>query len=189
MKNKFKIFIIVFLLSSFIMQVKSQGWTQNRKDVYSVGVGVSQMIFLPFKNYPLNSPGSMGMYINMSGEYKVHRIIGIGWQTGVSVFIRGNYYQTSDRLYTNTVVVGVPIGFKLNVHILEATNVKVKDKLDLYAGFNAGAGPAFHSEPTGGVFPFIYFGPQIGVRYWVKDIAFFGELGWGATIANIGFSF
>ena len=189
MKNNCKIIIVICIQVLLVWQVQSQGWTQNRKDVYSVGVGVSQMIFLPLKNYPLNSPGSVGMFINMSGEYRVHRLIGIGWQTGVSVFIRGNYYQASDRLYSNTVVVGIPIGFKMNVHILEATNVKIKDKLDLYAGFNAGAGPAFHSEPTGGVFPFMYIGPQIGIRYWVKDIAFFGELGWGATIANIGFAF
>jgi len=30
---------------------------------------------------------------------------------------------------------------------------------------------------------------RTGVRYWLNKVAIFGEIGWGATIANIGVTF
>lgn len=189
MKYIAHIILLFVVLSLSVEQIQAQSWTRNRKDVYSVGVGITQSLFLPIRNYPLNHTGSMGLSINMSGEYKVHRFIGLGWQTGVNIYVNGRYYNTITDHYYNSTIVGIPIGAKVNFHILEATQSKHKDRLDFYAGMNIGGGPAFHRDPYGGVFPFFYVGPHAGIRYWGKSIAFFAELGWGATIANIGFSF
>lgn len=180
---------LLLLLCVYVNQNFAQCWTQNRRDIYTVGTGITQVVFLPAKYYPLNNQGSLGLSINMSGEYRVHKFIGIGWQTGVNVFIVGRYYNKPTKSYIQSTVTGVPIGGKVNIHILELSKNKHKDKLDMYAGVNFGAGPAFHSNPNGGIYPFIYGGPQFGIHYWFKRTALFAEVGWGATIVNFGFSF
>lgn len=158
--------------------------------MYSVGMGGTQVIFLPYQPRPFTGRGSLGLTLNIAGEYKVHQIIGIGWQAGMNLFVNGRYYNKHDKFYYNSTVVGIPIGFKMNVHILEATKATIKDKLDVYAGFNIGAGPSFHNDGVERrVLPFIYAGPQAGVRYWFGNIAVFGEIGWGASIINAGITF
>lgn len=190
MKSIKQISAIILLLVFMGTTVKAQGWIHDKKGMYSAGMGVTQVVFLPYQYYPLSHKGSAGLSLNIAGEYKVHRFIGLGWQTGINLFVYGRYYNKNDKFYYNSTVVGLPIGFKFNVHILEAANAKIKDKLDVYAGFNVGGGPSFHTDPNGGgVYGFIYGGPQVGIRYWFKKIAIFGEIGWGATVANIGVTF
>ncbi|MBL0309921.1 MAG: hypothetical protein IPP77_09665 [Bacteroidetes bacterium] len=185
-----QIIILATLFTIFLdATVNAQGWIHDKKGMYSAGLGVTQVVFLPYQYYPLNHLGSGGLSLNIAGEYKVHRFIGIGWQTGINVFVYGRYYNKNDKLYYNAVAVGIPIGFKANFHILEATRATIKDRLDVYAGLNVGGGPSFHSGPKAGVYGFIYGGPQVGARYWFKKVAVFGEIGWGATIANIGVTF
>ena len=157
--------------------------------MYSLGLGGTQVLFLPRQYYGFGNAGSVALSLNIAGEYKVHRLIGIGWQTGLDLFATGYYRNRQDGLYYSSVVVGVPIGFKFNFHILEATRAQIKDRLDVYAGINVGGGPAIFTGPGGGLYGFIYGGPQIGVRYWFDKVALFGELGWGATFANIGVTF
>jgi len=70
--------------------------------------------------------------------------------------------------------------------------VAIKDRLDVYAGLNLGGGPAIYTAPApyATVYGFIHVGPQFGIRYWLNhSIAIFGEFGWGATFANVGFTF
>lgn len=186
----FKIGLVAFLmLSSVLISVKAQGWVQNKKSIYSVGMGLTQVMFIPLHDYPLNHKGSVGISVNVSGEYKAHRFIGVGWQTGISVFPSGRYYDKPNDIYYNSTFVGIPFGFKVNFHILEAANVAIKDRLDVYAGLNLGGGPSFYNVQHIGIHGFIYGGAQVGIRYWVKKIAVFAELGWGANIANIGITF
>lgn len=167
----------------------AQGWNQGRKGIYSAGIGIAQGIFIPVYNEPGHGPGAQGISFNIAGEYRAHRVLGLGWQTGLNIFTRGHYYDKQDDYYYTETSVGIPMGFKLNVHILEAANAPIRNKLDVYAGFNVGGGPAFHRDPYA-TYGFFYAGPQVGVRYWIDNkIGVFGELGWGATIANFGISF
>lgn len=190
MKIHWKLTLVALLIFQWVSIAEAQGWTQGRKGVHSVGIGVAQGVFIPVNNPPDYSASSHGVSFNISGEYSVHRFLGLGWQTGTNIFIEGRYYNYDDDLYYRSKSVGFPIGFKFNVHILEAANAGIRNKLDVYAGFNVGGGPAFHRDPYGGVYGFFYVGPQGGVRYWIDNkIAIFGELGWGATIFNTGISF
>ncbi len=183
--------VILFLMLSFITHTtQAQGWIHDKKGMYSASVGVTQVIHLPYQYYPLNHLGSGGLSLNIAGEYRVHRFIGIGWQTGIQIYVYGRYYNKKEQLYYSSTTIGLPIGFKANVHILEAANARIKDRLDVYAGLNVGGGPAFHTGPASrSITGFIYGGPQVGVRYWFTKVAVFAELGWGATIANIGVTF
>jgi len=186
--NKYILAAVLLILTANLAQ--AQGWMQNKKGIYSAGIGVAQAIFLPVYNYPGHGWSSQGVSFNISGEYKVHRVVGIGWQTGINIFSQGHYYDKNDDYYYTTASVGIPMGFKMNVHILEAANASIRNRLDVYAGFNVGGGPSFHGDPYGGVYSFFYVGPQAGVRYWFdKNVAIFGELGWGATFFNAGITF
>jgi hypothetical protein len=189
MKNKILPFLLVLMALTSFTKVEAQGWIQDNNSMYSLGFGGTQVLFQPARYYSLGARGSVGLALNIAGEYKVHRLIGIGWQTGLNLFTSGYYYDHADGTYANAAVIGIPIGFKFNFHILEATQAPIKNRLDVYAGFNVGGGPAFYLGPTSGIYGFIYGGPQVGVRYWLDKIAVFGELGWGATFANIGITF
>ena len=179
------------LLFASTSKIEAQGWIQDKPAMYSLGLGGTQALFLPRSYYGIGNPGSVGLALNIAGEYKIHRLIGIGWQSGLNIFTNGYYYHNAaDGYYAAAPVIGIPIGFKFNFHILEATRAQIKDRLDVYAGFNVGGGPAFYlGSPGLGVYGFIYGGPQVGVRYWFDKVALFGELGWGATFANIGVTF
>ena len=187
MKTSQHIITSVLFLFVFIGQARAQGWNQDRVGVYSAGIGSTSIIAVG--NGLVGETGG-GLSVNISGEYKVQRFIGVGFETGVDVFFN-HYYIYSDRLYPHPyAAIGIPIGVKANVHILEAANVPIADVLDVYAGLNVGAGPALYTGPGGGAFGFIQAGPQIGIRYWITHgVGVFGEFGWGATFANIGFSF
>lgn len=189
MKTIKKTLLTLMILTCLTATINAQGWIQDKKAMYSLGFGVTQVIFLPANYYPLSHRGTIGLSLNVSGEYKVHRVISLGWQTGVDMFANGRYYNKHDDFYYNSTIIGLPIGFKINFHFLEAANAKLKDKLDVYAGFNGGGGPAFYTYPHGGVHAFAYGGAQVGIRYWFEKIAIFGELGWGENIANFGITF
>jgi len=189
MKTIKQIIFTLILLLAANASVDAQGWIQDRRAMYSAGVGVSQVVFLPARYYNI-SYRSQSFNMNIAGEYRAHRYIGLGWQTGLNIFTNGRYYSPSDNVYYYSTIVGMPMGFKANFHILEATSASVKDKLDVYAGFNVGGGPAFHTGPEGGSYGFFYAGPQAGIRYWFDSrVAVFSEIGWGASIFNVGLTF
>jgi hypothetical protein len=171
---------ILLLLAVF---ANAQGWNQDRKGIYSIGVGGTQVINVGNGFSGLSGPG---LSLNVSGEYKVHRFVGVGFETGLDLFF-GPYYGPPPPAYPRYVSIGIPVGVKANVHILEAAGVAIANKLDVYAGLNLGGGPAFYTVPSGYVYGFIHVGPQVGIRYWPNhNIAVFGEFGWGATFANVG---
>jgi hypothetical protein len=190
MKTINKFVLIAGILIIVINSSQAQGWIQDKKGMYSAGIGAASAVFIPVYDYPGHGRYSQGVSFNISGEYKVHRVLGIGWQTGINIFTQGYYYDKNADFYYNTTSIGIPMGFKMNVHILEAANAPIRNKLDVYAGFNVGGGPSFHGDPYAGAYGFFYVGPQVGVRYWFdKNLAIFGELGWGATFVNFGITF
>jgi hypothetical protein len=179
--------LLILILFSFVELNYAQGWCQDRVGVYSVGIGGTSVVALG--NGFVGETGG-GLSVNISGEYKVQRFVGVGFETGMDAYF-SNYYAYYDRLSPHPyAAVGIPLGIKANIHILEACNLDIARTLDVYAGLNVGAGPAIYTGPGGGVFGFIQAGPQVGIRYWITNgIGVFGELGWGATFGNIGFSF
>jgi hypothetical protein len=189
MNKSIRTLFLALLITISFSNINAQGWIQDNNSMYSLGFGGTQVLFQPSHYYGLGEAGSVGLSLNIAGEYKVHRLIGIGWQSGVNLFTDGYYYNREGGYYASAAVIGIPIGFKFNFHILEATRAQIKDRLDVYAGFNVGGGPAFYLGPNQGIYGFIYGGPQVGVRYWLDKIAVFGELGWGATFANVGITF
>jgi hypothetical protein len=162
--------------------------------IYSVGLGGTQGIAVSSGAHALSSEG---LSINVSGEYKVHKFIGVGFETGLNFFFNkyGGYYGYYGYYGGGTnAAMEIPLIAKANFHILEATPAKIKDRLDVYAGLSFGGGPAFNLQDNGGggktVTGVIHVGPQVGVRYWFKDhLGVFGEFGWGATFANAGITF
>lgn len=168
--------LFLFLFFANITSSYAQdAWYQGRKaGIYTVGFGGTQVLGIYSYGRGIST---LGMNINVSGEYKVWDFIGVGWQTGIMIFP----YRYSGA------TVGIPIGLKANVHILDAIETELAEKLDCYGGINIGGGPAFNS---GGVWGFMHVGPQLGARYWFnKKVAIMGEFGWGATFANIGVTF
>ena len=183
------VFSLAFVTSSYAQDQ----WYQGRSmGIYSIGIGGTDAISVgsnAFGNYSgISSPG---MSINASGEYKVYKFIGVGWQTGVDL-IFNRYYSYFGYGGGTNVTVGIPFIAKCNIHILDAVGgVSIADKLDVYAGLNFGGGPSFATgNGGGGVSGFIQVGPTVGVRYWViPKVAVFGEFGFGATFANAGVTF
>ena len=187
--------VILALTISIVATVtgKAQGWNQDRSGVYSVGIGGTSVIALGNGPSYITGPG---LSVNVSGEYRIQRFVGVGFETGLDVFPNYYYYYNGERNYYSSASIGIPIGVKVNIHILEAANVPIANVLDVYAGLNVGGGPMFFTgaRPTPGSGPFVYgfiqAGPQFGVRYWITHrLGVFGEFGWGATFANVGLSF
>jgi hypothetical protein len=167
-----------------------EGWNQGRAGIFSIGMGGTQPIAISGGNAYLLRPG---LSTNISAEFRVHRFIGFGFQTGVNAIFEPTkviYYPDGPVVVDRQTIIGIPFALKTNVHILEAAGNRHSDYLDVYAGFNVGGGPAFGTHPRGPVFGFLQVGPQAGVRYWAsRHVAIFGEVGWGATFANAGLTF
>ncbi len=181
-----QLFILTTIAVISSLNINAQGWINDKGGMYSIGVGGTQVFYLGRYG---NGASNLGAAFNVAGEYKVHRFVGLGWQTGMDIFPGGGYYRDKGYIYRNSPVIGIPIGFKVNVHILEAAGAPIADRLDVYAGANIGGGPAFYTGPNSSVTGFMYGGPQVGVRYWFNKVAIFGEFGYGATFANIGVTF
>ncbi|MBL0308205.1 MAG: hypothetical protein IPP77_00445 [Bacteroidetes bacterium] len=175
------ILIILFLITD--KPVSAQGWNQDRIGIYSVGVG-GVMAFTPgfnggYGSSRYNVLTAPGLSLNVSGDFKVHRFISVGFHTGLDFFF-----------YSDVASIGIPFVARGDVHILEAVNASVAVKLDVFAGVTIGGGPAFPLVSGGGVFGFLVAGPHAGVRYWVKpNFGVFAEAGWGATFLNGGVTF
>jgi len=86
-------------------------WYQGRSaGIYSIGIGGTQGIDVGGKGYNVYNylPISyLGASINASGEYKVWKFIGVGWQSGIDI-IPYRYYGLG---YGNSGLITVSIPF------------------------------------------------------------------------------
>lgn len=187
MKLSFTIFLLVIVTILPYNKCKAQGWNQDRKGIYSVGIGPTMLIAVGNDFSGLTGPG---LSANFSGEYKISRIAGVGFGTGINVFFWPYYAYRDQPLLARRVAIGIPLAVKFNVHFLEAANLPISSKLDLYGALILGGGPAFYAGKGQRPFGFIQSGAQIGLRYWpVSNCGIFTEFGWGPTFANVGVSF
>ena len=182
----------IFSLAFTTNNYAQDEWTHGKSGLYSIGIGGTDAIGVGGNNgYTYSAISGVGLSINASGEYKVYKFIGVGWQTGL------NFGFPYVGFGGHGVVIGIPFIAKANVHILDAIGgISIADKLDVYGGLNFGGGPAFYTYNDGfgnkynSVGGFIQVGPTVGARYWVSEkVAVFGEFGWGATFANVGVTF
>jgi hypothetical protein len=179
---KLTLSVLFFLL---ITSASAQDkWTQGKKGIYSAGIGGTQVIYV---DGAYSSIANMGMSLNFSGEYKVYKFIGAGFQTGLN--FSWIYLGRGVSSYNSGVGIGIPVSGKVNVHLMDAFNARIADDLDIYAGINVGGGPVILAGDGVGVGGFVVVGPQVGVRYWFDRVGIFGEFGYGATFANVGISF
>jgi hypothetical protein len=195
MKKITAIVALTFMLSVTFIQknyAQQDEWVHGHsKGIYSVGLGGTQGIAV-YNGF--STTGDIGLSVNVSGEYKVWKFIGVGWQTGLDVLwaygYGYGYYGYGYAGTGGTAFIGIPIMAKCNVHIMDAAKVKIANKLDVYAGLTVGGGPLIPTYTGGAVAGIVHVGPQAGVHYWFNDnIAIFGEVGWGATFVNGGVTF
>ena len=52
MKTIHKLIPVVALVMLLINSVQSQGWVQNKKGMYSAGIGAASAVFIPVYDYP-----------------------------------------------------------------------------------------------------------------------------------------
>src|SRR4051812_13427932 len=60
-----------------------EGWNQGRAAIVSIGIGGTRPIGINSGNAFLMRPG---LSTNFAVEFRVHRFIGVGFQTGVNAF-------------------------------------------------------------------------------------------------------
>jgi|LakMenEpi03Aug12_release.lakeMendotaPanAssembly.Ray.scaffolds.fasta_scaffold436796_2 hypothetical protein len=176
---------------SVLQSIQAQdNWTQGKKGIYSAGIGGTQVVQFAGSDAFLGnviSTSNLGMSLNFSGEYKAWKFIGVGFQTGI-IFSWPYLSGLSTLSSSSNIAVGIPFSAKANVHILDAANVSISDKLDVYAGVNIGGGPLIYTSDKS-VNGFLVAGPQVGARYWFNKVAVFAEFGYGATFVNAGVTF
>ena len=191
---------MLFSLTAVQNNYAQDGWTQGRKGIYSVGVGGAQVIDVGSGGF--STVDNIGLAVNVSGEYKVWKYIGLGFETGADVLFPyyrnganygyyGYYGYLGYPFATTSDYIGIPVVIKVNFHILDAIGkISIANKLDCYVGISVGGGPLFGVDGGNDIAGFIIAGPQVGIRYWFTNkVAIFGEFGYGATFANAGVTF
>lgn len=171
----------------------AQAWERHSK-VLSIGFGASEYFHLDnYYYYPdgvvyRNWYAPITGQFNFQGEFGVHRYVGLGFTTGIGG--RGGYYYGYNGEFN------IPLGLIVNFHFYQLIADKRgkdihADKLDIYAGANIGSGVAAVLYPTvTRIVPLAFGGPHVGVRYYfAPKVGVNGELGFGKSIINVGFSF
>jgi hypothetical protein len=192
MKKLMRNLMMVSIVTCATQLANAQAWGRHT-NVLSVGVGPSQFIHLD-RYYYTDAPVP-GLYywpvtgqFNFQGEFGIHKYVGLGFTTGI-----GGRGPVS-RNYLGEL--NIPVGLIANFHFYQliadnaSRNIHA-DKLDIYAGVNAGSGVAFtyYNDAVRAV-PLAFGGLQAGIRYYfVPRVAINGELGFGKSIVNVGFTF
>jgi hypothetical protein len=175
---------------------KAQAWTKDSK-VLSIGIGGSNFWYFGNNTY-VNNGGINRRYnygwpltgqFNFQGEFGIHDYVGLGFTTG--------FGGRPGWAYNSSGLVNVPIGFVANFHFYQLIEDKTSkdihgDKLDIYGGLSLGSGigAIFFNNGDAVVTPIVFGGPHVGIRYYFTPrVAVNGELGWGKSWLNAGFSF
>lgn len=172
----------------------AQAWGRDSK-VLSLGIGGANFLHFDPNGYygPRYGFSRLTGQLTFQGEFAVHDYVGLGFTTGIG---GGGAWGPA---YSRFAEVNAPIGFIVNFHFYQLIEDKTSkdihgDKLDIYAGLNIGSGLAATFDNRGDRYtrlhPIFFAGPTVGLRYYfVPKVALNAELGYGKTLANIGFSF
>ena len=194
MKKKLFLFVTVIVLLSISTIVHGQAWNKNTK-VLSIDFGISQFYHLDSYYYggTRDNQTSYSPYtgqMNFQGEFAIHKYVGLGFTTGIGGRRGWNNGYSGEF--------NIPIGMICNFHfyqlIADKTGKNIHaDKLDIYVGAEMGSGIAFtfyNYNNTVRLVPLAFGGIHAGVRYYfVPKVAVSFEMGWGKSIANVGFAF
>ncbi len=199
MKKTLHLLFILFVLSLFSFPALSQAWEKNSK-VLSLGVGTSKFFHLDdYYNY--GHPRYHHKWhwhttaqFNLQMEFGIHQYVGLGFTTGAGGRSgRGRMGKKDDFYYQYRGGFNIPIGIVANFHFYQliADNSERKihaDRLDIYAGLNAGSGVAFtYYENITRTTPIAFGGLHAGIRYYFTEtLGINGEFGWGKCIVNLG---
>jgi len=192
MKKILCVLIIVSALALTFNQVKAQAWEKGTK-VLALGFGASQFYHLDNYYYSgsdriHNEYSPVTLQVNFQGEFGIHKYLGLGFTTGIGG--RGSLrYDYAGEL-------NIPIGMIFNFHFYQliadkSTKNIHADKLDIYAGLNAGSGIAiaYYSDFTR-VVPIAFGGVHLGIRYYFTPMVGVNlEAGIGKNLVNAGFVF
>jgi len=174
-------------------RAQSKAWTKDSK-VLSLGLGLSHFYRIDERYGPgfprpgrVHSPSS-GQF-NLQMEFGIHDYVGLGFTTGIGGRARLGHGYLGE--------VNFPIGMVANFHfyqlIADRTGKNIHaDQLDIYAGMNAGSGLAltYYSNEDVRIVPLVWGGIHAGIRwYFAPRVALNGEVGFGRSIVNAGFSF
>jgi len=194
MKKALVITVSLFVLMFSSVKSEAQAFAGKGSKYYIAGIGVGN--YFNFGGYYDNYYSAYYSYGyglsrfsyfrptlvgHFNVEFGVHDYVGIAPCVGIGA----SFYNGSN------VSIDLPIGIQANFHFLQLiankTGKTFADKLDVYAGLNAGGGPSFGFYGNGlEMSGFFYIGPQVGLRYYPKsNIGISAELGYGKTIANI----
>lgn len=174
-----KLLLIIVTLCTITLGFSQTKGFEKGNMYHQIGVGG--------QNYWRISAPGRGAWWNFAdfttqyqAEWGIHDYVGLGFHAGITA---GGFRGTTS-LY-------VPLGVQANFHFYQLIDDKVSsdiksEKLDIYAGVNVGAGPAFITS-TGDVFGGVHAGPQVGVRFYPKsNIGMFAEVGYGKSFAQFG---
>lgn len=191
--KKSALLVIIALVVFIQSDINAQAWSKESK-VLSLGLGASNFYHLDDryapglgKNGGFHTPYS-GQF-NLQMEFGVHRYVGLGFTTGFGGTGPLNYGYNGE--------INMPIGFVVNFHFYQLIDDKSSknlhaDKLDIYGGLSVGSGVAFtfYKNENLRVVPLAWGGMHAGIRwYFAPKVALNAELGFGKSVANIGFSF
>lgn len=188
------ILLPVFLLTG-VQKTHAQAFEKGGTYL-NVNIGGGHL-FLVNKN---GWSGSVNGGAQVQMEWGIHKYVGLGFAAGIMGgrygwgYGYGYYGYGYGGGYGGYGVLSVPVGIIANFHFYQLIEDKTTkdihgDKLDIYAGVNAGSGIGY--VPTPRVLSALFFaGPQVGVRYYFKpNIAVGGEVGYGKTFVNGGVTF
>ncbi len=180
----------------------AQAWSKDSK-VLSIGIGGSNFWYFGtnrrvvgyfpngdpiYRNYAYGWP--LTGQFNFQGEFGIHDYVGLGFTTG--------FGGRPGWVYNTAGIVNFPIGFVANFHFYQLIEDKTSkdihgDKLDIYGGVSLGSGIGavlYRDGDPAVVTPIVFGGPHVGIRYYFTPrVAVNGELGWGKSWLNAGFSF
>ncbi|MCW3125714.1 MAG: hypothetical protein JWO03_1372 [Bacteroidetes bacterium] len=191
------------------LQSKAQAFDRSTK-IINLGLGAADMFHIPlgYYHYYTGFYSPITGQLNVSGEFAVHKYVGVGFTTGIggrAGGIRGGLYGPVYSYSGYYPEFNIPIGVLANFHFYQLIADKNKknihaDKLDIYAGLSLGSGIAIHPGgyyDGGGVYRtgafndvLFFFSPQVGARYYFKpNIGVYGEIGWGRSLIQAGITF
>ena len=184
----------------------AQAFNRSTKMI-TIGLGAADMFHIPvnYGTYYNSFYSPITGQLNVSGEFAVHKYVGVGFTTGIGGRAGGARLNGLGLYRGFYPEINIPIGAMANFHFYQLIADKAKknihaDKLDVYVGLSLGTGIAIH--PGGyydgngvyrnGAFNDVLFfaSPQVGVRYYfTPSIAINGEIGWGRTLIGAGITF